>query len=244
MDQLKDFADDRLVVGCIYCGGSSETREHTPSKVFLDAPFPENLPIVFSCRSCNNGFSLDEEYLACLIEAVISGSSDPESIKRPNIRGILNRTPALRAKLEAAKTAAAGQVSFAIESERVERIIVKLARGHAAFELSQPCRDAPASIWWGPLILMDDQRRQDFESVHVITGYPEIGSRSMQRMLVAQFTLQPRTGPAIFRSVIYSDWLEVQEGRYRYHAIDYGDSIAVKIVIGDYLACKVEWDRH
>jgi hypothetical protein len=43
MEQLKSYADNRLVNGCVYCGGPEETRDHVPSRVFLDPPYPENL---------------------------------------------------------------------------------------------------------------------------------------------------------------------------------------------------------
>ncbi|SOE65391.1 hypothetical protein SAMN05446635_2674 [Burkholderia sp. OK233] len=194
LDQLNSFADGRLIVGCIYCGGLENTREHVPSRVFLDAPFPENLPVVGACRSCNNGFSLDEEYFACLVESVIAGSTDPKHIKRPGVANILRRTPTLRARIEAAKTCVHGQTHFAIEPERVKNVVVKLARGHAAYELSQPCKNEPSSVWWHPLVLMDEAHRDEFESSHVVESYGEIGSRGMQRLLVAQFTLQSDSG--------------------------------------------------
>lgn len=241
MDQLKDFADDRLIVGCIYCGGRENTREHVPSKVFLDVPFPDNLPVVGACRPCNNGFSLDEEYLACLVESVIAGSADPENIKRPSVANILRRTPALRAKIEAARTYVRGQTQFAIEPERIKNIVVKLARGHAAYELSQPCRDEPVSVWWLPLALMDEAQREEFESSHVVESYGEVGSRGMQRSLIAQFTLQSDAGETKTVGLVINDWVDVQEGRYRYHAVNYGDAVRIKLVISEYLACDVVW---
>jgi hypothetical protein len=241
LEPLKNFADDRLIVGCIYCGGQEQTREHVPSRVFLDAPLPENLPIVGACRSCNNGFSLDEEYLACLVESVIAGSANPESIKRPRVANILRRAPALRARIEAAKTCAHGQTQFTIEPERVKNVVVKLARGHAAFELSQPCKEEPASVWWRPLALMDEEQRDEFESSHVIEGYGEIGSRGMQRLLVAQFVIQSDSSEPEMAGLLINDWVEVQEGRYRYHAIDYGNAVRIKLVIGEYFACEVVW---
>lgn len=242
LEQLKNFADDRLIVGCIYCGGQDDTREHIPSRVFLDAPLPENLPVVGACRSCNNRFSSDEEYLACLIESVIAGSADPEDIQRPSVASILRRAPALRAKIEAAKTCEHGQTKFAIEPERVKNIVVKLARGHAAFELSQSCKDEPASIWWWPLALMDERQREEFESSHVVEGYGEIGSRGMQRLLVAQFTLLSDSGKTEMAGLVINDWVEVQNGRYRYHAIDDGDMVRIKLVVSEYLACEVAWN--
>jgi len=45
MRQLHSFADDRLLAGCVYRSGSTETRDHVPSRVLLDEPYQENLPV-------------------------------------------------------------------------------------------------------------------------------------------------------------------------------------------------------
>ncbi len=66
MDLVEPFADDRLVANCVHCAAGTETRDHCPSRMLLDKPYPENLPFLPSCTSCNRGFSLDEEYFACL----------------------------------------------------------------------------------------------------------------------------------------------------------------------------------
>lgn len=241
MDQLKNLADERLIVGCVYCGRPEETREHVPSRVFLDAPLPENLPVVGACKECNNGFSLDEQYLACLIEAVVAGSADPERIRRPSVANILRRVPALRAKLEAAKSCTNGQTQFAVESDRIRNIVVKLARGHAAFELSQPCRHEPSSLWWRPLALLEKEHLDEFEACEIAASFGEIGSRGMQRWIVVQFALQSASGEAQPAGMLVNDWVDVQEGRYRYHAIDGGDEVKIKLVTGEYLACEVVW---
>src|SRR5688572_19077945 len=112
MDQLKNYADDRLVNGCIYCGGPEETRDHVPSRVLLDPPLPENLPVVAACSFCNSSFSQDEEYFACLIESVISGTTEPDLMRRPGVANILRRAPALRARIEAARSTKDGQTQF------------------------------------------------------------------------------------------------------------------------------------
>jgi len=132
MEQLRSYADDRLINGCIYCGGPEETRDHIPSRIFLDSPLPENLPVVGACWSCNNGFSRDEEYVACLIEAVIAGSTDPEHMRRPRVANVFRRAPALRARIERAKSSQNGRVQFGVEPNRVRNVLLKLARGHAA----------------------------------------------------------------------------------------------------------------
>ena len=41
-------------------------------------PYPENLPVVKTCKSCNSGFSGDEEYLFLFLHCVLAGSTDPD----------------------------------------------------------------------------------------------------------------------------------------------------------------------
>ena len=75
MDPRKLFVDERLIGSCVYCGGAPDSRDHVPSKVLLDDPLPPDLPVVEACSTCNGNFSLDEEYLACFLECVFSGST-------------------------------------------------------------------------------------------------------------------------------------------------------------------------
>jgi hypothetical protein len=60
--QLNNLADN----GCIYCGGSGETRDPVPSKYLLEQPHPANFPVVGCCGTCNHDFSKDEKYCVCL----------------------------------------------------------------------------------------------------------------------------------------------------------------------------------
>jgi hypothetical protein len=240
MDQLKDFADCRLIDGCIYCGGIPDTRDHVPSRSLLDAPLPENLPVVGACRKCNNAFSSDEEYFVCLLETVLRGSTD--AVQRPLVADIFRRSPALRARIEAARQERGGQVIFSIEVDRVKAVLLKLARGHAAYELSAVRRREPSVFAWGPLALLSDEQRNFIEDVHVPDIYPEIGSRAMQRMVVAQFTFADPNGVKLQNdALLVNDWLDVQEGRYRYLAYEAGSGVHVKVVIDEYLYCYANW---
>lgn len=241
MQQFKNYADDRLVRGCVYCGGPEETRDHTPSRVFLDSPYPEQLPVVGACLKCNNGFSKDEEYIACLIEAAVASSTDPDRIRRPNIAKILRKSPALRTKLEQAKFSQDEQVHFNIESERLKNVLLKLARGHAAFELSQILRRDPSSVWWKSLSLMTDSERNDFDAIHVVGLFGEVGSRGMQRLLVVEAHLQAPEGEKKVMQLVVNDWVDVQDDRYRYLAIDDHDGVTIRIVIAECLACEIKW---
>lgn len=242
VDQLHDLADSRLLSGCIYCGGTADTRDHVPSRVFLDAPYPDNLPIVPACLACNNSFSKDEEYLACLIESAVVGVADPSRMRRERVAGILQRSSALQSQLTAARTEAAGQIQFQPDPLRLQNVVLKLARGHAAFELSQQVSAKPAFFLCAPLASMGPAQLEAFESAHFPMVFGEVGSRGMQRMAVVQTRLRNSQGEEFTSGFILQDWVEVQPERYRYLATHDVDGIRVRCVIGDYLGCDVRWD--
>jgi hypothetical protein len=241
MDHLNNYADNRLIRGCMYCAGSADTRDHVPSKCLLEQPYPSNLPVVGCCDSCNQNFSKDEQYFVCLIESVLCGSTDPEKIGRPSVAKIMQNSSALRQRIENSKTEVDGQIAFVPEIERINNVMLKLARGHAAFELSQPCRDEPDHFWCGPLSSLPQENREAFNSVHFQQVFGEVGSRSMQRLLVTQITRLSENGDQN-EGMIINDWVDVQDDRYRYIAIDDMGQIVIRVVVAEYLACEVAWD--
>lgn len=244
MDQLSDLADDRLINDCIFCGGVADTRDHVPSKILLDKPYPENLPVVGSCQECNQGFSKDEQYLICLLESVLIGSTDPEKIRRPSVSRAMKRAPALRAKIESAKKYINGKVAFSIEEDRVKNVILKLARGHAAFELSQPCRNEPDHYWCGTLESLPKEELDLFDSAHIQKLLGEIGSRNMLRMFATEVTLQSESGVLETMNVVVNDWVDVQDGYYRFLAVDDAGGVVIRIVISEYMACEIGWNIY
>lgn len=241
MDQLQNLADDRLVQGCVYCGGPEQTRDHVPSRVFLDSPFPENLPVVAACEVCNRGFSSDEEYVACMIEAAALGTTDPEKMRRERVAKTLRRQHLLRSRIEASKCEVGGQISFTAEADRARNVLLKLARGHAAFELSAVQRDEPSFLSYWPLHGMTAEEREAFEAPHFPEVFGEVGSRGLQRTMLITANLVSADGDDVLVPLLMNDWLEVQEDRYRYLAYETLGEVTVKIVIGEYLACLVTW---
>ena len=229
MDQIRSYADERLIVGCIHCAGRTETRDHVPSRILLDEPYPENLPVLPSCAECNTSFSLDEEYFACLVECARVGSV--EAVERPKIKRIFAYSPMLAARLHQARTTTLfGDVIFSAENERVRNVVVKLARGHAAFELSQPLHHVPDSIRVAPLCTMQDDARNYFDTPPDVNIWPEVGSRAMQRLIVSS---TPGT--------VCPGWVIVQHNRYRYLAVA-EHSILIRIVVSEYLAGEAVWN--
>jgi len=241
MEQLNNYADNRLINGCIYCAGTADTRDHVPSKCLLEQPYPTNLTVVGCCESCNQDFSKDEQYFVCLIESVLCGSTDPEKINRPSVARIMQNSPALRNRIETSKIDVDGQIAFVPEMERVCKVMLKLARGHAAYELSQPCRIEPDHFWCGPLSSLSQEDREVFDSVHFQHTLGEVGSRNMQRQLVMQMTMLSEDGEQKYGGMIINDWIDVQNERYRYNAIDDMGVQIIRIVIAEYFACEVAW---
>ena len=153
----KIFSDNRLDYSCSYCGeGTPATRDHVPSRILLDSPFPENLPLVGCCQKCNSGFSQDEEYLAAVIECIIHSTSNPDLLSREKIKKVLSRNTKLRERIESSFYEEDPTLFddikphhyCKIESERFENVLTKLAKGHVKFEHSTPMFENPDVIWF------------------------------------------------------------------------------------------------
>lgn len=233
MDPRQLFVDARLTGACVFCGGVPETRDHVPSKVLLDEPLPRDLPVVEACRRCNGGTSSDEQYLACFLECVLRGSADPDRALRPNIARILGSHEALRLRIEKSQgNDSAGNLVWAPELDRIHKVILKLARGHAAYEL-YPRIDAPLHLHVAPLDSLDPRVRCEFENLTSPEHQPlpELGTRAFLRALGRP--------PDPFELV--GNWIVVQRERYRYAVVETG-GVLVRMVLSEYLACEVIWE--
>jgi hypothetical protein len=231
MRKVQSFGDNRNKGWCVHCGGPNETRDHAPSLIFLDDPLPPDLPAAPSCARCNQCFSNDEAYVAALLECVVAGSANPEDMARPKIASLLRKRRSLVEELTAAQSEQHGRVHFNPNQERLRKVLFKLARCHAAYEINEPRTDEPESVWLRPLMLMTARQRDDFENGNggILVPWPEVGSRAMNRMLVL--------GTGVFGG----GWLDVQPDRYRYR-VSQGGGLRVSIVLREYLACEVVWD--
>lgn len=237
MNQLENFTDERNCGICIHCGEAlldgEHNRDHVPSKVLLTPPYPENLPVVEICRQCNSGFSPDEEYLAAFLGAVICGSSEPDPRRFPVASKILEHNSKLRGRIDQAKVMQWDLWRNPIalwkpEMDRVEKVILKNARGHVLYELDVPELSSPTSLVVRPLPELSHEERAHFESTPNGLLWPEGGSRLMQRMA---------TG-----GLLEGGWIEVQQGVYRYSIFQTYTGTSVRMVLQEYLAAEVLWD--
>ncbi|GHH09722.1 hypothetical protein GCM10008023_06750 [Sphingomonas glacialis] len=230
MRKVQSFGDNRNKGWCVHCGGPNESQDHAPSRVFLDEPYPADLPATPSCLSCNNGFSADEAYLACLIECVLAGTCDPGKITRPKIAKTLEGNPALAVEIDRGRTVTDDGVVFSIDHGRVRNVVLKLARGHAAYELNEPQLDEPVDVRITPITLMNEMDYEAFErDDYQLSVWPEVGSRAMNRLLL------------VGDDAFVEGWLIVQDNNYRYRTSQDG-GLRIRLLIREYLACDVLWD--
>ncbi len=228
---LNNFGDSRMTERCVYCGGFPDTKEHTPSKVFFDKPYPNDMFVVGACKKCNQGFSLDEEYIACLIECARIGTTSPEKLERETVSKILSHSPKLGERIAQGITNQNGQTIFAVEEHRAERVMLKIAQSLALFEANEVFREEPEVFDIFPLHLLNSEKLEYFEEPvgeGQVSVWPEVGSRAMQRLLIAD------------TSVNHNGWVVLQEERFRFR-VDVEASISIRMVFSEYLACLIRW---
>lgn len=229
MRQWPDEGDRRNKGFCAHCGGPEETRDHNPSKVFLDIPLPPNLPVASSCAACNSGFSDDEEYLACLVECVLAGEVEPSLIERSSVAKTLAGNRRLQRELAQCRREHDGQILWNPDAVRVSRIAEKLARGLVDYELNEPQLHAPDLTSSRPLMLMAYGELRAFEGEPGgLAFWPEIGSRAFHRLLLG--------GNDEFEN----GWIVVQQDRFRYR-VTQESGIWVRMVLREYLAMEIAW---
>jgi hypothetical protein len=108
-------------------------------------------------------------------------------------------------------------------------VVLKNAKAHAFYENSEIQYNDHASINFVPLQLMTDVERANFENTLPENRFwPEVGSRSMIRLLEGQD--------------VVDGWVIVQSGVYRYAVILDNQHVEVRSVLFSYLATQVIWN--
>ena len=224
-DELKSFIDERLRWPggiCMHCGtglnSTNTSPEHIPSKCLLRKPYPAEMITIEACRKCNKAFSLDEEYLKALLWTVLAGSTDPEKQKTPEVERMLKRSVGLRERIEKSRTQGTtlfGEEGIVVapEMERVKRVVIKNARGHALYELDRVMSFEADHFFAIPLQVLTPEQRDEFEMTGTkgeLRSWSEIGTRLFQR--------QCGTG----QSDMIGPWVIIQDGVYRYAVVDRG----------------------
>lgn len=234
MLQIRDFTDSRFSRYCVHCGRvlrPKETdRDHVPSKSLLDRPFPSNLPVIDVCKTCNECFSRDEEYVSAIISAIVSGSAEPEKQTCHSGQRILSRNSCLRSRIENSKNDHLdlffpNTAEWSVEADRFHRVLLKNASGHAFYEYGEVLHQVGVSVVFAPVEFLSDRQIEKFETIQ--PGYfSEVGSRLLTR--------------EIQDSAFKDGWIIVQPGVYRYAVSSYSP-LQVRIVVREYLAAEATW---
>lgn len=256
MKYVEVFADNDWLRQCVHCGADvgrkrakgKRERDHPIPRVFMDEPLPDQVPTVPACPSCNRATSMDEEYVACLLDVVISQTADPDRVSRPKVRGILAGRPTLRARFSDGVSFDRPIMSGAhdgenrrsgIEERRVARVLEKMCRGLAAFELAERFLASPDRLvaftrqMVSPEVLDDFEAEPDVDPADVVPY--ELGSRSFGEQLVVVGSGVP--------FLIHAGWQEVQEGRSRYMVVRDSSGVTVKVVLSEYLFARAWWSE-
>ena len=184
MDPRKLFAEERFTGLCVYCGAEPETRDQCHRKSCSTSPFRTTCPLSRRAKDATTAFHRMNGTWHVLSSAD-HRSARPESALRDKIRRILREDPALAARLTASRREDEdGNVSWRPEVERVRNVVLKLARGHAAYEFSEPRLGEPECIWVVSITAMSRQQFLSFQGLaHGV--WPEIGSRAFIRAVAA-----------------------------------------------------------
>lgn len=224
MIQRPEYGEGHPERMCCYCGEWADTVDHVPSKVFLDKPYPENLPVVPCCRKCNEQFSSDEEYVAVLLECVRWQTFDLEQFKREKIRKIVEHNPLiLKTVMGTVHPLLDGRFSIDPENARLNKVLTKLIAGHLRFEgLGQWFFHDGLDITFYQDIHANQEFYRQFHSPVFSGLLPEVGSRAMITM--------------VEKGSAGSWWFRVQPDIYDYCVAP--DNSEVRIVIQDFYGVR------
>ena len=224
MIQRPEYGEGHPERICCYCGNWADTVDHVPSKVFLDKPYPENLPVVPCCKKCNEQFSLDEEYVAVMFECVRWQTFDPDYLKREKVRKIVEHTPAiLKTVSETVLPLLDGHFSIDFGNARLNKVLTKLIAGHLRFEgLDQWFLHNGLEISFYQDIHANREFCTKFHSPIFSGLSPEVGSRALM-----SFVEYGNVG---------SPWFTVQPDKYEYCVAP--DNSEVRIIIQDFFGVR------
>ena len=164
---------------------------------------------------------------------MVSGSTEPAPQVHPSAMRILERQPALRARIEHARRGSQAssdeiRTVWTPEIERIERVILKNARGHAFFEYGEALLSPPTHVRFMPLLDLSGDQLTAFEAVPGNGLFPEVGSRMLTRVL----TGQDLDGP----------WVIVQDDVYRYADTQVG-TMLVRSLRRKYIGTRTHTSR-
>lgn len=232
MIQVNPHNDVRYDNICCYCQkpfDNNKTRDHIPSKVLLDKPYPENLPRVFCCYDCNQSFSTDEEYFACIIEYLVAGTKTFEKIQRKKIKDLLLKKEHLRNRIELNITEKGDQLTFDFTNTVLKNVLKKIMFGHLSYELSNPYIQNPDYLEFNTIDNLTEKEFQNFILESAIDIVPEIGTRASLSHIV-------------INNCPISTWKIVQKNNYQYKLSIGKNETILKVIFRNKIYLLAIWN--
>ena len=230
---------------CIYCGDYADTREHCPSRTFLQEPRPCDLPVLPACKKCNNSFSADELYVKTYIEHMKAAWLG----NKVEVKSKLKTNPeVIEAQEKVNEILRTGKIVF---DNKIGRILEKLAKCHCAYELTENYYSYEwelKDISYTFRSCIEENVWDSIECVEYITDclLPEIGSRFFRNVYVLEAAVQNlENEKQETKQQLFLIWNVVQEGNYEYVAyLNRYKEMIVKIIIMDFLYAEIIFERR
>lgn len=228
----------RFVSVCIYCRTNiADSREHLPSRIFLDTPYPEEYSIVPACIKCNRSFSTDEVYVSCFIDKFRNVLSNYRIPLREKTVSSINYDNELAITLNEQIQIKREEVFIKYKPEQFSKILIKLAKGHLCQEqdkvFESECK-IECNFKFKP-DLTDDEIYH-FEELPIVDKASECGSDFTHGLFIVEGVGLP--------TQIFILWNEIQDGNYRYLTYFQHDKYVVRIVICETLFAEVLISGH
>lgn len=223
---------------CIYCRTNiADSREHIPSRVFLDIPYPKNYNIVPACKNCNCGFSIDELYVSCFTDKLRNSLSNNKFPLREKTIAAISHDKELAKKLDDQIRIEDERILVSYVPESFSTILIKLAKGHLCQEQDKVFESdclIECNFKFKPDLSEDEIH--NFEELPSIDKAGECGSDFTHGLLIID-----GFGSA---SQIFVPWNEVQDDNYRYLTYFEQNNYIVRIVICETLFAEVIFSDH
>ena len=218
---------------CIYCGYyPAKSKEHLPSRVFLDTPYPDQYNIVPACEKCNIGFSADEVYVSCFVDRLRNALSDNKIPLREKTISAFSHDKGLAGIICEQIRTENNKIFINYQPEPFSKILIKLAKGHLC-QAQDKVVDSNCSVECNFKLKPDlsEDELYHFEELPLADKASECGSDFTHDLLIVEGIGLP--------SQIVVPWNEVQDGNYRYLTYFEQDNYVVRIVICEMLFAEV-----
>lgn len=254
LDTQNFWGDHRLIpyevfkrgtqMKCIYCGDFADTREHCPSRTFLQEPRPCDLPVLPTCKKCNNSFSADELYMKTFIEHMKAAWLGDKADVKDKLKKNLEVIKAQEKVNEILKT---GKIEF---DNKIGHVLEKLAKCHCVYELTENYYRHEwelKDISYTFRSCVEENVWDSIGRVECIADciLPEIGSRCFRNIRVLEVVMENiENYNRETRQQLILVWNIVQEGNYEYVAyLNRHREMIVKIIIMDFLYAEIIYAR-